>query len=78
MMLLVIQILTALQKQDSYLWTYETICNFLSASSRLLHMTPLVLQNTLGYDIRPLNVYLPSEISAEPDLLFDASSTVDL
>ncbi len=41
-------------------------------------MTPLVLQNTLGYDIRPLNVYLPSEISAEPDLLFDASSTVDL
>ncbi len=42
------------------------------------YVTLLMLQNTLGYDIRSLNIYLSSEISAELDLLFNASSTVDL
>ena len=33
-----------------------SIRNFLLASSRLLHMTLLILRNTLGYDIRSLNI----------------------
>jgi len=40
-MLLAIQTSTALRKQSSYSWTCGSIRNLLSASSRLLHMTPL-------------------------------------